>query len=80
MNKGKSLRPSQGSRVIIAIGIGAVTLLMGVYVERMLILDKNTTSKIASQSSTAASVADPHDQTTIIVSTPNTSDCRRAIN
>ena len=64
-----------GSRIVIAIGIGALTLFIGVYAARLVTVQKYAASRTVSQS--PGLVADGQDKTTIIVSTPNTSDCRR---
>jgi hypothetical protein len=73
----KSSQRQQRSTVIIAIGIGAISALVGVYGVRLTTLQKYQASKIASQSSAEASTTDGRGQTTIIVSTPNTNGCQR---
>ncbi len=75
--KGKSQQAYQGSRVVTAVGIGAMTLIVGVYGARLLMLQSYQDSKAPSRSSAVSSSAIGDGQTTVIVSRPNSSDCRR---
>jgi hypothetical protein len=63
--------------VIAAIGIGAVATLAIVCAFRLLISQPRLTSSAEPEPSAVASIAAGERQTTIIVSTPNSNDCRR---
>jgi hypothetical protein len=71
-----SPRPRR-SGPLIAIGIGAVAALAIVYGVRLLIGQPRMTSNAEPEPSAVASIAGGERPTTIIVSTPNSNDCRR---
>jgi hypothetical protein len=75
--KTKSSRRNQAFRAVIVSGFGAMTVLAGAYGTWLLVLQRYETSKNVSQSAAAASTVVGDGQTTVILSTPNTSDCWR---
>jgi hypothetical protein len=73
-------RPSPRPRrpgALIAIGIGAVAALATMYGVRLLTSQPRMTSNAEPEPSAVASIAGGEHPTTIIVSTPNSNDCRR---
>jgi hypothetical protein len=75
--KTKSSQSQQRSPLIIAIGIVAMSALVGVYGVWLMTLEKYQASKIVPQSSGEALITGGQGQTTVIVSTPNTNGCQR---
>jgi hypothetical protein len=71
-----SPRPRRPGSVI-AIGIGAIAALVIVYGLRFLISQPRLASSTEPEPSAVASIASGERPTTIIVSTPNSNDCRR---
>ena len=62
---------------LIAIGVGAMAALVIVYGLRLLIIRPRVTSNGEPEPSAVASIVGGERPTTIIVSTPNSNDCRR---
>ena len=74
---GKSLSPPRRPGAIAALGIGAVAALAIVCALRLLISQPRVTTSAEPEPSAVASIAAGERPTTIIVSTPNSNDCRR---
>ena len=74
---GKPLPRPRRLGAIAAIGIGAVRTLEIACAARLLISQPRMTSNAEPEPSAVASIAAGERQTTIIVSTPNSNDCRR---
>ena len=74
---GKSLSPPRRPGAIAALGIGAVAALAIVRAVRLLINQPRVTTSAEPEPSAVASIAAGERRTTIIVSTPNSNDCRR---
>jgi hypothetical protein len=74
--KRKSSRGRRKSSLAIAIGIGVLTMCVSVYVLSLRGHQDHAEPEL-SQSSAISSVSNRPDQTTVVLSTPNTNDCRR---
>jgi hypothetical protein len=80
MRSSVNAKPSPRPRrpgFVVAIGVGAMAALAIVYGLRFLVSQPRVASNAEPEPSAVASIAGGESPTTIIVSTPNSNDCRR---